>query len=103
MQKFIVQHLINGVSKVVCAAAHPPLTPEVINVERIDCVKFGLIHDSTNLLVLPDNIKKLMGRHLNLRKHLYLDTTQTYCEMIINSTCCRVLARNYMMKLREEK
>ena len=86
-----------------CAAAHPPLIPEAINLEWTKCVNFGISNASTNLLVLPDTIKKLMDHHLHLQKHLYLDRNQTYGEMIINSTCCRVLARDYMMNLHAEQ
>ena len=91
VQICILQHLRKGVAKVVRAAAHPLLIPEVINMEWTDCVNFGLIHASINLLVLTDTTKKMMDRHLRLRKHLYLDRDQTYREMIIHSMCCRVL------------
>ena len=64
VKKNIVQHLRNRVEKVVCAAAHPPLIPEVVNVEWTDCVNFGLIHPSINTLVLPDIIKNMMSCHL---------------------------------------
>ena len=103
VKKIIVQHLRNRVAKAVCAAAKSPIVPEVVNVEWTDCVNFRLSHPNINLRVIPDIIKNLMARHLRLRKHLYLDHNQTYGEMIINITCCRVLARNYMMKLLTEQ
>ena len=99
VKNIIAQHLRNWVAKFVCTAAHPPLIPEVVNVEWSGCVNFGLSHVIINLLVLTDTIKYRIDRHLRLRKHLYFYRNQTYSKMIINSTCYKVLAKNYTRKL----
>ena len=64
VKKLIVKHLRNRVAKVVCAASHPPIIPEVVNMEWTDCINFGLNHARTNLLVLPDIIKNMMACRL---------------------------------------
>ena len=95
----MVQQLRNRSTKVVCVVAHPLPITEVVNMEWTECVNFGLSHVSINLLFIPNTIKNMMNCNIRLCKHLYLDRNQTYREMIVNSTCCRVLASNYMMNM----
>ena len=103
VQSCIVKHLRNGVSKVVCVADHPKLIPEILNMEYTDCVKFGLSHISTNLLLLPDTIKNLIYRHIYLSKQLYINSYHTYSKTIINRKRCRLLSSNYTMELSAEQ